>query len=135
MRWDAATNDPPIMGKGARVYLDGVELRYVRAFDTEEGWADVCCTDGHTGHPGQAHVDPLDANGVCTKVMRGTITVDLPEPVVPEEERDAMVEAFKQDIDRTLIRENLRLTPEQRVRNLMSLQELAKEARRGGKNL
>jgi antitoxin (DNA-binding transcriptional repressor) of toxin-antitoxin stability system len=35
---------------------------------------------------------------------------------------DPVVEAYKRDIDRTLIRENLRLTPEERLRNLESLQ-------------
>ena len=30
-------------------------------------------------------------------------------------EPDPVIEAFKKDIDRTLLRENLRLTPEQRL--------------------
>jgi len=32
---------------------------------------------------------------------------------------DPVIEAYKKDIDRTLIRENLKLTPEQRLNNLM----------------
>ena len=43
---------------------------------------------------------------------------------------DAVVEAYKKDVDRTLIRENLRLTPEERLLRLMKLQELAEELRR-----
>ena len=42
-------------------------------------------------------------------------------------EPDPVIEAYKKDIDRTLIRENLRLTVEQRLENLMRLQECAEE--------
>jgi hypothetical protein len=33
---------------------------------------------------------------------------------------DPVIEVFKKDVDRTLLRENLRLTPEQRLRKLQS---------------
>ena len=46
---------------------------------------------------------------------------------------DAVIEAYKKHIDRTLLRENLKLTPEQRVLKLMELQKLAEEARRVGR--
>lgn len=46
---------------------------------------------------------------------------------------DALVEAYKRDVDRTLLRENLKKSPEERVRALMDLQRLAEEARRAGK--
>ena len=42
---------------------------------------------------------------------------------------DPVIEAYKKDIDRTLIRENLKLTPEQRLLQLMKLQEFAEELR------
>ena len=42
---------------------------------------------------------------------------------------DPVIEAYKKDIDRTLIRENLKLTPEQRLLQLMKLQEFADELR------
>ena len=45
---------------------------------------------------------------------------------------DAVIEAYKRDVDRTLLRENLRLTPEQRVMKLMELQKFAAELRRSG---
>jgi hypothetical protein len=38
---------------------------------------------------------------------------------------DAVIDAYKKDIDRTLIRENLKLTPDERVRKLQSFVELA----------
>jgi hypothetical protein len=47
-------------------------------------------------------------------------------------ERDAVIEAYKRDVDRTLIRENLRLTVEQRFDALMKLQQFAEELRRAG---
>lgn len=48
-------------------------------------------------------------------------------------EPDPVVEAFKRDVDRTLIRENLRLTVEQRFDALMRLQQFAEELRRAGR--
>ena len=47
---------------------------------------------------------------------------------------DPVIEAYKKDVDVSLIRENLRLTVEQRFEKLMRLQRLAKELRRAGKN-
>lgn len=48
---------------------------------------------------------------------------------------DPVIAEFKRDIDRTLLRENLRKTPEQRVRSLQSLARLAREAQRAGAKL
>lgn len=45
---------------------------------------------------------------------------------------DPVIEAYKKDVDDTLLRENLKLTPEQRVRNLMALQEFIEEVQRAG---
>lgn len=45
---------------------------------------------------------------------------------------DRVVEAYKKDIDRTLLRENLKLTPEERIEKLMELQRFAEELRRAG---
>jgi hypothetical protein len=46
---------------------------------------------------------------------------------------DPVIEAYKKDVDRTLIRENLKLTPEERVRKLMALQRAAEEFRKAGR--
>jgi len=45
-------------------------------------------------------------------------------------EKDAVIEVYKRDIDRTLLRENLRLTVEERFRKLQQLQRFAAELRR-----
>ena len=42
-------------------------------------------------------------------------------------EPDPVIEAYKRDVDRTLIRENLRLTVEERFDALMRLQQFAEE--------
>jgi hypothetical protein len=46
--------------------------------------------------------------------------------------RDPVIEAYKEGIDRTLLRESLRRTPEERLRALMALQRFATELRRAG---
>ncbi len=45
---------------------------------------------------------------------------------------DPVIEAYKKDVDRTLLRENLKLTPEERLQKLLDLQALADEVRRAG---
>ena len=46
---------------------------------------------------------------------------------------DPGIEAYKKDVDRTLIRENLKLTPEERLQQLMTLQQFAEELRAAGR--
>ena len=52
------------------------------------------------------------------------------EPIVG---LDAVIEAYKRDVDVTLIRENLRLTVDQRFQQLMKLQQFAEELQRAGR--
>jgi hypothetical protein len=47
---------------------------------------------------------------------------------------DPVIEVYKRDIDRTLLRENLRLTVEERFLKLMDLQRFAEELRRAGRH-
>ena len=46
---------------------------------------------------------------------------------------NAVVQAYKSGIDRTLIRENLRLTVQERFRKAMALARFAEELRRAGR--
>ncbi len=46
---------------------------------------------------------------------------------------DLIVAEYKRDVDLTLIRENLRLSVDERLENLMSLQRFAEELRSAGK--
>ena len=54
-------------------------------------------------------------------------------PPLPAAEVDRLVEELKKDVDRTLIRENLKLTVEERLVQIMRLQEFAEELRRAGR--
>ncbi len=51
------------------------------------------------------------------------------EPLI----KDPVVEAYKKGIDRTLIRENLKLSVEDRFRKAMALARFADEMRRAGR--
>jgi hypothetical protein len=55
----------------------------------------------------------------------------LGQPIEP----DPVIEAYKRDVDRTLIRENLRRSVEERIEALIQLQEAAEEFRRAGRRL
>ena len=57
---------------------------------------------------------------------------ERPSPAPP---LDPVVEAYKPGVDRTLLRANLRRTPDERLRNLVALQRFADELRRGGARL
>lgn len=48
-------------------------------------------------------------------------------------EPDAVIEAFKKDIDRTLFNRTLHLTVEERLRDLMRMHELFDELRRAAR--
>ena len=48
---------------------------------------------------------------------------------------DPVIEAYKKDVDRTLIRENLKLTVEQRFLQLMDMQKFAEGLRAAGRRL
>jgi hypothetical protein len=48
-------------------------------------------------------------------------------------DKDPVVEAYKKDIDRTLIRENLKLSVDERFLNAMALARFADEMRRAGR--
>ena len=56
------------------------------------------------------------------------------KPVFPFE-LDPVIEVYKKDVDQTLLDENLKLTVEERVLNLMRLQEFAEELQRAGRKL
>jgi hypothetical protein len=47
-------------------------------------------------------------------------------------ELDPVIEAYKKDVDRTLLRENLKLTPDQRLRKLVEFMRSLEEVRAAG---
>ena len=48
-------------------------------------------------------------------------------------EPDPVIECYKRDVDRTLLRANLQRTPEERLQNLMALQRSAEALREAGR--
>jgi len=51
------------------------------------------------------------------------------------DEPDPVIEAYKQEVDRTLLRANLARTVDERIRNLVRLQRFAEHARQAGRHL
>jgi hypothetical protein len=45
-------------------------------------------------------------------------------------EPSPVIEAYKKDVDRTLIRENLRLTPSERLEKMIAVLQFVEEVRR-----
>ena len=72
----------------------------------------------------QQHQPLRKANRVCQ-----TADVSADGPV---REIDPVIEAYKRDVDRTLIRENLRRSVQERFEHLIELQRLAAELKRAG---
>jgi hypothetical protein len=54
-------------------------------------------------------------------------------PLSERLEPDPVIEAYKRGIDRTLVRESLRLSVEQRFERLTALQRFVEELRRAGR--
>ena len=60
--------------EGAAIYLDGLRLNGVVAFDSDEGWAENVVFDEH----GKAWVNEA-LDGVQTEILRGVITFEPAE--------------------------------------------------------
>ncbi len=57
------------------------------------------------------------------------------EKTVERSSIDDIIELYKRDVDRTLLRENLKLTPTERLQKLMQMQAFVEEVRRAGREL
>ena len=55
------------------------------------------------------------------------------EEITERSSIDDIVELYKRDVDRTLLRENLKLTVEQRFEQLMNMQRFVERERRAGR--
>ena len=65
--------------------------------------------------------------------MPDDAVADSPEDGLPAPYVNPVVDAYKRNIDRTLLRENLRLSVEERFLRHQVLQEWAEELRRAGR--
>lgn len=55
------------------------------------------------------------------------------DEVLAKAKADPVIRAYMQNVDMASIRKNLRLTPEERLSQLMELQRFAEELRRAGR--
>jgi hypothetical protein len=57
------------------------------------------------------------------------------EPLPPPDAQDPVVEAYKKHVDRSLLRENLRLSVEERLQKFLRNMSLVQELRAAGERL
>ena len=58
---------------------------------------------------------------------------DRMDTLAPADAYDPVIEAFKAGVDRTQLRQNLALTPEQRLQKFLGFAKLANELRKAGR--
>lgn len=81
-----------------------------------------------------AVVYPLhDPSRVPGEVRRRVVASMTERYGVSTDESDPVIESYAADVDRTLIRENLKKTQEERLHSMMELQRLASEVRKARK--
>lgn len=61
-----------------------------------------------------------------------TPTPSGPDSLPPADFYDPVIEAYKKDVDRTLLRENLKLTPSERLEKFEQFMEFVRELRATG---
>jgi len=71
--------------------------------------------------------------GECDEQVRETKAVAVQHELAPAEYCDPVIEAYKKDVDRTLLRENLKLTVEQRFVKFEQFWRYAQELREAGR--
>ena len=73
-----------------------------------------------------------EPNANAPDELREVYSAPLP-PLAPPDVFDPVIEAYKKDVDRTLIRQNLMLTPDQRARKFLDFARFAWELREAGR--
>jgi hypothetical protein len=72
-------------------------------------------------------------NSEFEEPTRGTEAVAGPDGLAPSYESDPVIEAYKKAVDRTLLRENLKLTVEERFLKFKRFRQFAQELREAGR--
>ena len=85
----------------------------------------------------QSVVGRIEAGAVSPSVetltrLLAAADCELELRLQPGPRRDPMVEAYKPGVDQSLLIENLRKTPRERIENLMAIQRFTDEVRRAG---
>lgn len=88
-----------------------------------------------TSQPAIARIESGSASPAFATLARlaAAAGYELKLSLVPQPQADPVVERYKRDVDRTLLRENLKKTVDQRLRSLVELQKVATEVRRAGR--
>ena len=79
-----------------------------------------------------------EADGACYVPGMSTpanTASPLSDPPPAESGFDAVIAVYMRDVDRTLLRDNLQLTPEARIRRLTNFLELSERLRDAGRKL
>ena len=69
-----------------------------------------------------------DSNSIRSSAVEQPYSLDYPPPDFV----DPVIEEYKKDVDRSIIRENLKLTVEERLRKHQNAQTFFEELRRAG---
>lgn len=85
-----------------------------------------------TSQPAIARLESGQASPTLATIARVAAAAgfEVRVELVPAGVRDPVTDAYKRDVDRTLLRENLRKTVTQRLRTLVELQEFGTELQR-----
>jgi hypothetical protein len=63
----------------------------------------------------------------------GRGSVPAPPELAPADYHDPVIEVYKKDVDRTLLRENLKLSAEERLRKFENFMAFVEELRQAGR--
>jgi transcriptional regulator with XRE-family HTH domain len=87
-----------------------------------------------TSQPAIARIESGLASPTFDTLTRLVVAAgfDLQVTLVPRSPPDPVVDRYKRDLDRTLLRENLSRSVEERIQTLVELQDFAAEALRAG---
>lgn len=85
-----------------------------------------------TSQPAVARLERKNSSPTLATLVRlvRAAGFDLRIELVPAAQTDPLVDAYKRDVDRTLLRENLRRSVDDRLRSLAELQEFGRELER-----
>jgi hypothetical protein len=72
-------------------------------------------------------------SGMLDEQAREEEAVAWPDDLTPADDRDPVIEVYKKDVDRTLLRENLKLTVEERFHKFERFWQYAQELREAGR--
>lgn len=88
-----------------------------------------------TSQPAVARIERGAASPTLATLQRlvAAAGLDLRLSLRPRPGADPVIDRYKRDVDRTLLRENLKKTVDQRLRALAELQAAAREVRRAGR--